>query len=369
MNLTHPARLTTRLMSAQLIVIAVGSTVLAVVALAVGPGLFRRHVRRAIGPVSDAVAYHLDVAFVRALALSLAVAVGGALACALLVSWLLSRRLARPARDIAHGAGRIAGGSYLTRVTVPAGPEEFSKMATAFNHMADRLESTETIRRRMLADLAHELRTPIATIEGHLEGLVDGVIDADEGTWRILGDATSRLKRLVDDIAVVSAADEHQLALVLRPSEPGVLVRRSLAALSPAFERAGVDLVEESVAASVPTVDADPDRISEVLQNLLQNALHATPVGGTVTVSVSVRGQWVDISVTDTGIGIDAEHVDRIFERFYRVDESRTRLGGGSGIGLTISWAIVDAHGGRLTVSSGGPGHGSTFTVSLPSTS
>lgn len=370
MTRTRPARgLTTRLMSAQLVVIALGSTVLAVVALAIGPGLFRRHVRRSIGPVSDTVANHLDIAFTRALALSLAVAVGAALVCALVVSWLLSQRLARPARDIAHGAGRIADGSYSTRVTVPAGPDELAEMARAFNYMADRIESTETIRRRMLADLAHELRTPIATIAGYLEGLADGVIDADEETRRILEDATARLDHLVDDIASVSAAEELQPALAPRPSEPGALVRRSLEAVRPAFDRAGVYLVGEPASATVPSVHVEPDRIAEVLANLLHNALHATPAGGTVTVSVSARGRWVDISVTDTGVGIAAEHLDRVFERFYRIDESRARSRGGSGIGLPISRAIVEAHGGRLAAMSGGPGRGSTFTVSLPSTS
>lgn len=361
--------LTARLMSAQLVVIAVGSTVLVVVALAVGPGLFHRHVRRAIGPVSDAVTDHLDVAFIRALALSLAVAVGAALACALAVSWLLSLRLAHPARDIAHGAGRIADGSYSTRVTVPAGPDELTEMATAFNHMADRIETTETIRRRMLSDLAHELRTPIATIEGYLEGLADGVIEADEETQRILGDATTRLDRLVQDIARVSAAEEHQPALAPERCEPGALVRQSLDALGPAFDRAGVELAVEPTAASVPSIDVDPDRIAEVLANLLQNALQATPAGGTVTVTVNAGGRWVDISVNDTGIGIGIEHLDRIFERFYRIDEARARSGGGSGIGLPISRAIVEAHGGRLSAMSEGPGRGSTFTVSLPSTS
>lgn len=361
--------LTARLMSAQLTVIAVGSTVLVVVALAVGPGLFHRHVRRAIGPVSDAVTYHLDVAFIRALALSLAVAVGAALACALVVSWLLSRRLARPAQNIARGAGRIADGSYSTRVVVPSGPEELAEMATAFNHMADRLEATEMIRRRMLSDLAHELRTPIATIEGYLEGLADGVIDANDETQRILRDATARLDRLVDDVATVSAAEEHQPALAPSRCRPDALVGQSLDAVGPAFDRAGVELVVEPTVASVPKVDVDPDRIAEVLANLLENALHATPVGGKVTVSVSTRDQWVDIAVTDTGIGIDAEHLDRIFERFYRVDKARTRSGGGSGIGLLISRAIVEAHGGRLSAMSQGPGHGSTFAVSLPSTS
>jgi signal transduction histidine kinase len=359
------------LLSVQLVVIAVGSAVLVVVALAVGPGLFHRHVRRAIGPVSDAVTYHLDVAFIRALALSLAVAVGAALACALVVSWLLSLRLAHPARDIAHGAGRIADGSYSTRVTVPAGPDELTEMATAFNQMADRLETTEAIRRRMLSDLAHELRTPIATIEGYLEGLADGVIDADEETQRILGDATTRLDRLVDDISRVSAAEEHQPALAPRQCEPDALVRQSLDAVGPVFDHAGVELVVEPTAAAVPSVDVDPDRIAEVLANLLENALQATPAGGTVTVTVTVNagGRWVDISVTDTGIGIDAEHLDRIFERFYRIDEARARSGGGSGIGLSISRAIVEAHGGRLSAMSEGPGRGSTFTVSLPSTS
>lgn len=353
-----------KLLLAQLLVIVAGSVTLALVAFSVGPGLFRRHVRDALGVVPDDVARHLDLAFDDALLVALVVAIGAAAATAAAVSWFLSIRIVRPLRQLASAAERIAGGSYGERVPV-TGHDELSVLATAFNEMAASLESSELRRRRLLSDVAHELRTPLATIEGYVEGVRDGVVPATDETWRVLETESTRLRRLVDDLQLVSRAEERQLDLRIRPISPAALVAPSIQAAEPAYAAKGVDLLG-TVDERLPPVAADPDRIAEVLANLLGNALRHTQPGGRVRVLGERHADGVDIVVADDGEGIPAEHLAKIFERFYRVDTGRARAQGGSGIGLAISRALVEAHGGRLRAESDGDGLGSRFVVTLP---
>jgi signal transduction histidine kinase len=356
-----------KLLLAQLLVIVAGATTLALVALAIAPGLFREHVRDALGVVPEDVAGHLDEAFEDAVLLALGIAIAAAAITAAAVSWFLSVRIVRPIGKLGEAAERIARGSYGERVPV-TGSDELSVLASAFNDMAASLESAELRRRQLLSDLAHELRTPLATIEGYVEGVRDGVVPPTAETWFVLGTESGRIRRLVDDLQKVSRAEERQLDLRMRPLAPAAIVAQATQAAGPAYAAKGVGL-DTAVANHLPPVAADGDRIGEVFANLLDNALRHTPAEGRVEVRAEGRGEEVEFTVADSGEGIAPEHLGRVFERFYRVDSGRTRARGGSGIGLAIARALVEAHGGRIRAESDGPGAGARFVVTMPTAS
>ncbi|MGA8978164.1 MAG: HAMP domain-containing sensor histidine kinase, partial [Pedococcus sp.] len=220
-------------------------------------------------------------------------------------------------------------------------------------------------RRQILADLAHEMRTPLAAIEAHLEAVEDGVRELDTETLGVLHGATQRLHRLAEDIGTVSRAQEGQIDLRATRTSPATLLASAAAAAEEAYAGRGVTLVVG--ASDAPDVVADPERLGQVLGNLLENALRHTPAGGRVELAAAAsRRGWVELTVRDNGAGIADEHLARIFERFYRADPARPHERGGSGIGLTISRALVEAHGGRLTARSAGAGQGATFVIELP---
>jgi len=353
-----------KLLVAQLLVIVAGSVTLLLVALSLAPGLFRDHVREALGIVPEDVSRHLDHAFDDAVLVALGVAIGAAALTAAAVSWFLSVRIVRPLGQLARAAERIAQGNYGERVPV-TGSDELTILAAAFNDMAASLESAELRRRQLLSDLAHELRTPLATIEGYLEGVRDGVMPASAETWAVLETESGRLRRLVDDLQKVSRAEERQLDLRIRPVSPAAIVAAAVQAAEPAYLAKKMEL-RCTVDERLPQLAADPDRIGEVLANLLDNALRHTPPGGRVEVLAERHGDDVELVVVDSGEGIPPEHLGRVFERFYRVDSGRTRAMGGSGIGLAIARALVEAHGGRIRAESEGAGQGARFIVTLP---
>jgi two-component system, OmpR family, sensor histidine kinase BaeS len=348
-------------------VILAGAATLGIVAFLVAPPIFHDHVRRAVGPVSDVVASHLDAALSETLLLALAIGIGAAAAAAGAVSWLLATRIARPVEELSDTADALAAGHLDARATPPVADDELTDLTGAFNAMADALEHTEHTRRRLLADLAHELRTPLATIEAYHEGLADGVVDPDAATVDVLAEATSRLRRLVEDVSLVSQAEEGRLPLDLRHLDLRGLVTNAIDAARPAADTAGLTLRQHLPTTPV-TVDADPDRLAQVLANLLTNAIEHTPAHGTITVTVTTEDHRARIEVTDTGAGIDPEHLPHVFQRFYRADPARSRTRG-SGIGLTISRAIVQGHDGSLTATSPGEGRGTTFKLELPAVS
>lgn len=354
-----------RLLLAQALVVLAGSVTLLAVALALAPGLFRDHVNRAAGPIPPDLARHIDEAFARATLVSLAVAVVIALATALAVSWFVTARVVRPVRVMAAAAQRISAGDYAARVGVTGAGAELDALGRDVDQLAGTLAATERTRAEMLRDLAHELRTPLTTVRGYVEALADGVMTLDQAAVATLDSELARVERLVDDLALVSRAEERQLNLHLTPTAVAELVAAAVATASHAYRARDVALtsrVEEGL-----SVVVDQDRIQQVLANLLDNALRHTPPAGRVTVAGRRHGQTVEVAVADTGDGIAPEHLTRVFERFYRVDDGRSRERGGSGIGLAIARALVEAHGGRIRADSAGRGEGSTFTVALPS--
>jgi signal transduction histidine kinase len=337
------------------------------IASTVGPPLFHKHLARANVGASSAESLHIERAYQSANAISLSLALLAALLVAMAVNVYIARRIGRSVATIADAASHVAGGRYDVRVSSPGLGAEFDALVSGFNQMASRLGSVERTRRRLLADLGHEMRTPVATLEAGLEALEDGVATLDVGTAELLHSQTRRLTRLSEDITAVSQAEEGQVRLDRRPVQPESLVSASADSVTEAYETKGVRLVT-SIAPGLPRLLLDPERMGQVLGNLLDNALRHTRAGGCVTISASRSPGTGDaeLSVADTGAGIPAEHLPHVFERFYRVDTSRDRTHGGSGIGLAIAKALVEAHGGRLTATSPGTGQGSTFRIVLP---
>jgi two-component system, OmpR family, sensor histidine kinase BaeS len=357
----------TRLLIAQSLVLVAGASTSWLVAAAVGPGIFSDHLHQAGLSHTAAETRHVEEAFGSAMVVSLVVALVVALAVALGVTWFFTHRVQRSINAVTETAAQIADGGYRTRVLAPGLGPEFDLLASTINRLADRLEDVEQTRRRMLSDLAHEMRTPLATIEAHLEAIEDGVREADSATLSVLKASTDRLDRLAHDIGAVSRAEEGQLDIVLQPVRADAIVEAAVEAAGVNAERRGVRLTA-LVGTHTEEVLVDPERMSQVMGNLLDNALRHSPDGSTVTVSSRrTDSGWIELSVVDAGEGIAAEHIGHVFDRFYRGDTARNRAQGGSGIGLTITKALVEAHEGHLTVTSPGPGQGTTFTVHLPS--
>lgn len=355
----------TRLLMAQALVLVAGALTIWLVASAVGPTIFHEHLDEAGVAHSEQETQHVEEAFASALLISVSVALLAAVAAALAVSWYFSRRIQRSIGHVAEASSQIAAGRYATHVDDPGLGAEFATLADTYNRLADRLEATEATRRQMLADLAHEMRTPLATIDAHLEAVEDGVRDLNSDTVTVLRSSTRRLRRLAEDVGAVSHAEEGNLRLDPRPVDAVTVAATAAEAARDRAQGKGVRLDVDLHQAG--RVNVDPDRIGQVLGNLIDNALRHTPAGGSVTVCCRPVDHWVEYAVADTGDGIAEVHLPHVFDRFYRVDTARDRQHGGSGIGLAIAKALVEAHGGGISATSAGPGHGSTFTVRLPS--
>lgn len=353
-----------RLLLAQSLVLGSGALTIWLVASAVGPSIFHDHLEQAGVAHTASETRHVEEAFASALLVSIAVALVAAVVAALGVTWYLTRRVQRSVGQVADAAADIASGHYGSRVADPGIGIEFATLADSYNTLAERLEATETMRRRMLSDLAHEMRTPLATIDAHLEAVEDGIRGLDAETIRVIRDSTQRLRRLAEDVGAVSRAEEGDLTLDRRLLSAAAVVRPAAQLAQDRYAAQGVALHTRIEADEV--VDVDPDRIGQILGNLLDNALRHTPRGGAVTLTCGRTGPWVEYTVADDGAGIPPEHLPHLFDRFYRVDSARDRGTGGSGIGLAIVKALAEAHGGSVTAASPGPGRGATFRVRLP---
>ncbi|WP_291760739.1 HAMP domain-containing sensor histidine kinase [Cellulomonas sp. 73-145] len=357
--------LAARLLLAFTLVMGVAGVTAWLVAGLAGPVLFHRHLV-GTGVADPAAVVHAEEAFRSASALSVGLALAVGLAMSLGVAVVLARRVGRSLNAVATAAALLAGGRFDARVPQPRLGAEFDALATSFNAMAGRLAESEQLRRRLLADVAHELRTPVATLGAYLDGLEDGVVDLEPQTIAVLRAQGTRLTRLADDLAAVTRAEAPGVQLARVRTDPNDLVGGAAAAVADRAAAAGV-VVRVDPDAGLPQVLVDRDRLGQVLGNLLDNALRHTPAGGTITLATGRASDGaVRLTVADTGSGIPAEHLPHVFERFYRVDTARSRTDGGSGIGLAIVRALVEAHGGRVVASSDGPGRGARFEIELP---
>ncbi len=291
----------------------------------------------------------------------LIVAVVAGLGAVLLILGL-SRRILAPVEALTAAVRRMEAGDLSQRVNITS-RDEIGELARAFNAMADGLARLEELRRNMVTDVAHELRTPLSNIRGYLEAIQDGVVQPEGCIIDSLHEEAMLLSRLVDDLQELSLAEAGQLKLERQPVALADIVDRAVESIRLRAEAKGVtvqvDLPEELL------VDVDPQRIGQVLRNLLENALTHTPPGGEIAVTAHTEGQWVEVSVRDTGSGIAARDLPYVFERFYRADKSRSRATGGAGLGLAIAKQLVEAHGGRIEVESE-VGRGTQFTFTLP---
>ncbi len=373
-------RLATRLFLSYLAVIAVGLAVLTASASLFAPSQIARRIqasdsygglglggggagggRRGLGgPPSTPVEHLFRSGLVDALLVGGAAAVLAAGA----VSLLVARRVAHPLQIMAGVSRRIAEGHYEERVPAGGG-DEISELGDSLNTMAEALQKTEARRRALLADVAHELRTPLAGIGGYVEGLTDGVLSPEPEVLARVSADVHRMQRLVGDLEELSRLDAGLLAMSRRPTAVADLVTAVAERLRPQAEDKGL-LMSLELPERLPSAEVDPDRIQQVLINLIGNAIQYTDPPGAVTISARVKPGWIQIEVRDTGHGVAEEHLPRLFERFYRVDRSRSRPVGGSGLGLTIARYLVEAHGGAIWAASGGLGKGSAFSFTIP---
>jgi len=355
----------TRLLAALALVLATAGVTAWLVAGAVGPAIFHEHLAGSRVRTAEEAVFHAELAFRTASGLALTIGLAAATVAALAVSLFLTRRIGASLSAMTSAARLVAGGRYQARVPAPGMGAEFDEVADAFNQMAARLDASEELRRRLLSDVAHELRTPVATLNAYLEGLEDGITDLDADTVGLLRAQGARLTRLSEDLSAVTRAESGEIQLSLDRRNPAELLEQAFRAADDRAQALGIDLSVETEP-GLPAVLVDADRMAQVLGNLVDNALRHTEPGGHVVLAGQASGSAVRLAVTDTGEGIEARHLPHVFERFYRAESARDRTSGGSGIGLAITKALVEAQGGTVAVASAGRGAGSRFEVTLP---
>lgn len=368
-------RLGIKLFLSYLVVVFVGVLVLVIASQSTLPGAFNRHMQGFVngqqmgmglgggpGPgMMSGVFNDFRAGFNE----TLFYAVIAAVIVAVIVSVFFSRGVVAPLRAMTDASQRIAAGHYDERVKIN-GDDELAQLGERFNQMAEKLEQVESMRRRLIGDVSHELRTPLTAIKGSMEGLMDGVLPATQETYQQIHAEADRLNRLVDDLQELSRVEAGSYHLDIKPVDVSALVQTVAKRLSLQFESKRISLDLE-LAPDLPRLQADEDRAVQVLTNLVGNAIQYTPENGKIIISAKNINNEIQIAVKDSGIGIPPEHLAYIFARFYRVDKSRSRrAGGGSGIGLTIARALVEAQGGRIWVESEGEGRGSILTFTLP---
>jgi two-component system, OmpR family, sensor histidine kinase BaeS len=294
---------------------------------------------------------------------SLLFAAVGAIGIALLAGTLLVRHFMRPLQDLTQAIQKMQQGQFGQEVPV-RGQDELGKLTQAFNQMSSEVAQANFLRRQMTADVAHDLRTPLTIISGHLEGLQDGTLKPNPQRFEAMGREVIRLRRLVDELRTLSLADAGELKLTCEQIEVGTLLQHVAAAFQPLLDKRQLRL-QMTVEPTLPPLWADRERIGQVLGNLMSNAIRHTAAGGMIALSACKGADGFEIAVRDTGEGIPSDKLPYIFERLYRVNDARSQRDGESGLGLAIVKSIVEAHGGRIVVQSE-IGRGTTLTVRLP---
>lgn len=280
------------------------------------------------------------------------------------ISFYVSQRITQPIRQLVRASQHIAEGYYEHSIELKTS-DELGDLVQSFNQMAQSLAETETMRQQLIADVSHELKTPLASIKGYMEGLQDGVIPASNETYQQIHHEATRLQRLVQDLQELSHVEAGQISFEMQRYNLSEIAQASVDWLTPQYDEKSIALTIHKPEQAI-WVNADYDRLRQVLMNLLGNALQYTPENGRVMVQLESKQGFAYITVQDTGIGLSEYDIKHIFDRFYRVDKSRARTSGGSGIGLTIARHIIVNFGGKLWVESDGLGQGSSFHIQLP---
>jgi signal transduction histidine kinase len=293
------------------------------------------------------------------------IAMVGILACAIaiLIGVFLTWQLTGPLRKLRAAAQGIAGGDLNQRVDIRS-RDELGQLGQAFNHMAESLSQVEKLRQNMVTDIAHELRTPLSVMRGHLEAILDGVFEPSDENISSIHQETVLLSRLVDDLQELALAEAGELKIEREPTDLASLIERTLTGVAARARAESVTVVTD-IPTDLPPLNVDSQRIGQVLYNLLDNALQYSPQQGTVSVKARQREKAIQVDVTDQGPGLAPEELSLVFERFYRGDKARSRKTGGAGLGLAIVKQLVEAHGGRVWAESD-KGKGATFSFTLP---
>ncbi len=365
-------RLFAKLFVSYLLVVLLAEGVLFLSAELLAPWFYQGHVARmmhvmgmmGMGPMAAVLRADLEAGHQSTLTAALLASLPVATTLAAGAAWFVARRISRTVRVLAQGSERMARGDYRLRLPVVE-RDELGELARHFNRLAEALDRVEASRVELIGTVAHELRTPLSALQGYAEALADGVMPPERAAQAIAREVGA-MRRLVDDLSLVSRVEAGAVEVHPVPVAARAVLEEALDRFAPAFAQKGVRLVLEAPEAT-PRVRADPERVQQVLSNLLANALRHTPPGGTVTLGARVEGEAVRFYVRDTGPGIPPEHQPRVFERFYRVDPARTRGAGGSGVGLTVAKGLVEAMGGRIGLESE-PGRGAEFFFTLPLT-
>ncbi|MDO9545843.1 MAG: ATP-binding protein [Pelolinea sp.] len=301
---------------------------------------------------------------------SLIFAIPFALLSALIISVSFSRQFINPIKNMAKVSKKIIAGDYQERIQISGNSkvdelDELKQLAVSFNQMTAKLERTEDLRKELIGDVSHELRTPLSLIKGSMEGLIDGKIPASSQTFYKIQQETDRLSKLVDDLQALSVIESGAYDLNKKKVEIHEVISSVVQIFSPRFERKGIQILDHFPKEQV-IVNVDVDKITQVLTNILGNSLKFTPKGGLIEILGSNKEEHIQISIKASGIGISEEHLLHIFTRFYRVDKSRSRKSGGSGIGLTIAEKLIQEHGGEIWAESSGVNQGTTISFILP---
>jgi len=363
--------LSRKLFLSYVVVVLIGLAVISVATAFVAPANFTESMHHMRGSGSGMMSQRMaeldaqyETAFRQSVNNALVIAGAAAVLAAGVVSWFVSQQITHPIRSLVALSQQIAGGSYRQRLKLDT-HDEFAELVESFNRMAEALAGTEAMRVQLIGDVSHELKTPLAGIKGYMEGLQDGVLPATPETFQLIHREADRLQRLVQDLQELSRTESGQVALDIRPYPPEAII-------NPVVERMRSQFADKVIALEVmiphdlPPVHADCDRSIQILTNLLGNALQYTPGGGRIELTVHRDHNSVCFSIKDTGIGLSSEALPHVFQRFYRVDKSRSRGSGGTGIGLTVAKHLVEAQGGRIGAESNGLGTGSRFWFTLP---
>jgi len=362
-------RLVVRLVLTHLLVAVVAAAATFLVVRQLAPALFDQTLRMGSGPGSPMGTGPgqqgvLRQQFADAVDASLGwgALVGGLVAA--VVGSVAAYRLSRPIEAVRAATRAIAQGRYAVPLPTPR-TTELAELSADVQRLGHELADTESRRMRLLGDVAHELRTPLTIIDGTVEAMIDGVVPADAEHLGPISAEVRRMRRLSEDLSALSRADEGRLALRPQHIDLGTVVEGVVDRLRPQAQDADLD-VTVVPSAHLIAVDADPDRIGQIITNVLGNAIRATPAGGSIELGWHVARGLAVVTVRDTGEGLAPTELERIFERFYRVADRAADHEGGSGIGLTIARGLARAHGGDLVAGSAGAGQGATFTLTLP---